>query len=111
MNFERPTARTSDGFGTFDLTVDLVVGPELTGWRWKDEDECAHARRLGIVSDSEHQAVEAARDQVLVDARRALRPVRRRRRVDGLAVEPGVSVCERARSAGWLLGPAPTRRA
>ncbi|MER6162725.1 DUF402 domain-containing protein [Streptomyces sp. NPDC001868] len=65
VNFERPTARTGDGFDTFDLTVDLVIDPDLTRWRWKDEDEYAHVRRLGIVTDTEHQAVAAARDQTL----------------------------------------------
>ncbi len=65
VNFERPTSRTPDGFDTFDLAVDLVIAPDLTSWRWKDEDEYAHARRLGIVTDSDHQAVAAARDQVL----------------------------------------------
>lgn len=48
VNFEHPTRRTTDGFDTFDLTVDLVVDPDLTRWEWKDEDEYAHVRRLGI---------------------------------------------------------------
>ncbi|MFF9870453.1 DUF402 domain-containing protein [Streptomyces sp. NPDC013953] len=65
VNFEHPTRRTSYGFDTFDLTVDLVVDPDLTRWEWKDEDEYAHVRRLGIITDTEHQAVDAARDQVL----------------------------------------------
>ncbi|WDV56583.1 DUF402 domain-containing protein [Streptomyces coeruleorubidus] len=65
VNFERPTARTGNGLDTFDLTLDLVAAPDLTSWQWKDEDEYAHVRRLGIVNDTEHQAVDAARDQAL----------------------------------------------
>lgn len=65
VNFERPTRLTTDGFDTFDLTVDLVVTPDLTSWQWKDEDEYARVRRLGIISDTEHQAVDAAREEVL----------------------------------------------
>lgn len=65
VNFERPTVRTVDGFDTFDLAVDLVVDPGLTTLTWKDEDEYAHLRRLGIVTDTEHRAVDAARIQVL----------------------------------------------
>ncbi|MGW6771450.1 DUF402 domain-containing protein [Streptomyces sp. NPDC055037] len=65
VNFEHPTRRREAGFDTFDLTVDLVVTPDLTRWEWKDEDEYAHVRRLGIVSDAEHQAVDDARAQVL----------------------------------------------
>ncbi|MGW7433321.1 hypothetical protein ACWGIN_27750 [Streptomyces sp. NPDC054861] len=63
MNFEHPTCRTEDGFDIFDLTVDLVVAPGLTRWQWKDE--YAHVRRLGIVSDAEHRAADAARGEVL----------------------------------------------
>ncbi|MFD3658436.1 DUF402 domain-containing protein [Streptomyces sp. NPDC058620] len=65
VNFEHPTRRTDAGFDTFDLAVHLVVTPDLTRWEWKDEDEYAHVRRLGIVSDTEHRAVEAARGEVL----------------------------------------------
>ncbi|GGS29693.1 hypothetical protein Snoj_26200 [Streptomyces nojiriensis] len=43
----------------------LVVTPDLSRWECKDEDEYAHVRRLGIVSDTEHQAVDAARGEVL----------------------------------------------
>lgn len=50
VNYEHSTARTGDGFDTFDLTADLVVAPDLTSWQWKDEDEYAHVRRLGIVT-------------------------------------------------------------
>jgi hypothetical protein len=65
VNFENPSRRTPDGFDTFDLTVDLVVTPDLSSLTWKDEDEYAHVRRLGLVSDTEHQAVADARAQVL----------------------------------------------
>ncbi|MFE2848879.1 DUF402 domain-containing protein [Streptomyces scopuliridis] len=65
VNFEHPTTRTGDGFDTFDLTVDLVVDPDLSQWQWKDEDEYDHVRRLGIITDTEHQAVDDARTQVL----------------------------------------------
>uniref|UniRef100_A0AAU2AF25 DUF402 domain-containing protein n=1 Tax=Streptomyces sp. NBC_00093 TaxID=2975649 RepID=A0AAU2AF25_9ACTN len=65
VNFEHPTRRRTDGFDTFDLTVDLVIAPDLSTLTWKDEDEYAHVRRLGIITDTEHQAVDAARTQVL----------------------------------------------
>ncbi|MGR8012273.1 DUF402 domain-containing protein [Streptomyces hypolithicus] len=65
VNFEHPTRRTETGFDTFDLTLDLVIDPDLTTWQWKDLDEYAHVRRLGIVTDAERQEVELARGQVL----------------------------------------------
>ncbi|WP_437012907.1 DUF402 domain-containing protein, partial [Streptomyces sp. enrichment culture] len=66
VDFEHPTRRTEAGFDTLDLTVDLVVAPDLTRWEWKNEDEYAHVRRLDIVTDTQHQAVDAPpRDEVL----------------------------------------------
>lgn len=65
VNFQRPLERTKIGFDTFDLLVDLVVAPDLSSWRWKDEDEYAQGRRLGVVDDTDHRAVQQAREQVL----------------------------------------------
>ncbi|MEU4154139.1 DUF402 domain-containing protein [Streptomyces sp. NPDC026659] len=65
VNFERPMLRTPDGFDTFDLAVDLLVTPDLAHWEWKDEDEYAHARRLGLITDADHRAVDAARGEVV----------------------------------------------
>lgn len=65
VNFQRPLRRTSIGFDTFDLLLDLVIAPDLSTWQWKDEDEYAQALRLGVVAEEEYLAVEHARDQVL----------------------------------------------
>jgi hypothetical protein len=43
---------------------DLVIAHDLSP-RWKDEDEYAQCRRLGIVSDAEHRQVQQAREQVI----------------------------------------------
>jgi hypothetical protein len=69
VNFERPPVwRGADdgvaGWDTLDLVLDLVVEPG-GGWSWKDEDEYAHCRRLGLVSESEHVAVGRAREQAV----------------------------------------------
>jgi predicted RNA-binding protein associated with RNAse of E/G family len=73
VNFERPPVWHRSGWDTFDLFVDLVVEPDGR-WRWKDEDEYAHGRRLGLVDDAEHRAVQAAREEALalVEARAGL---------------------------------------
>ncbi|MER6127490.1 DUF402 domain-containing protein [Streptomyces sp. NPDC001795] len=65
INFERPSVRHAYGFDTFDLFVDLVVDADLSTWRWKDQDEYAQARRLGIVTDTDHAQVEEARAQAV----------------------------------------------
>lgn len=58
------------GWDTFDLVLDLVVEPGGDWW-WKDEDEYAHCRRLGLVSAAEHVEIERAREQAvaLVESR------------------------------------------
>ena len=73
VNFERPPTWHASGWDTMDLAVDLVVEPD-GAWRWKDEDEYEHCRRLGIVTDAEHAAVSQAREQAvaLVEARAGL---------------------------------------
>lgn len=64
VNFERPPTWRPDGWDTNDLAIDLVVLPDGT-WRWKDEDEYAHERKLGLITDAEHAAVQQARDQAV----------------------------------------------
>ncbi|MEV5748097.1 DUF402 domain-containing protein [Actinoallomurus sp. NPDC052308] len=65
VDFIRPVQRTPFGVDTFDLLVDLVVTADLSEHRWKDEDEYAQARRLGLIDDALHRQVEAARQQVI----------------------------------------------
>ena len=45
--------------------MDLVVTPDLSACRWKDEDEYAQGRRLGLIDDALHQHVDTARQQVI----------------------------------------------
>lgn len=70
VNFERPPTWHASGWDTMDLALDLVVEPD-GAWRWKDEDEYAQCRRLGVITDAEHAAVAPAREQAvaLVEAR------------------------------------------
>lgn len=65
VDFVRPFQRTAIGIDTFDLLLDLVVTADLSTYRWKDEDEYAHARRLGLIDDALHRRVETARQQVV----------------------------------------------
>ncbi|MFI9332132.1 DUF402 domain-containing protein [Kitasatospora sp. NPDC052868] len=65
VNFELPHTRGPAGIDTFDLFVDLVVEPDLSAWSWKDEDEYAQGRRLGLVGDDLHTLVEQARQRAL----------------------------------------------
>ncbi|MFD5753665.1 DUF402 domain-containing protein [Streptomyces sp. NPDC127033] len=105
VNFERPARRTESGFDIFDLTVDLVIGPDLSTLTWKDEDGYAHVRRLGIVTDTEHQAVELARAQVLALTSRPGRSRTPTGGHPGAGTRPG-----RRRACLSVRKPAPERR-
>jgi len=65
VNFERPAARTASGYDTCDLSIDLVVSPDLSSYQWKDEDEYAVGREAGFISDDEHENIERAKTSVL----------------------------------------------
>lgn len=65
VNFERPQRRGPLGFDTFDLLLDLVIDPDLSRVTWKDEDEYAHGRRTGVITDDVHRAVEQARERAM----------------------------------------------
>jgi predicted RNA-binding protein associated with RNAse of E/G family len=71
-NFQRPRYRTSIGFDTFDLCLDIMIPPGGE-WRWKDEDEFARAVELGLLSSDEERSVRAAGEEVIgmIEARRA----------------------------------------
>lgn len=62
VNFEQPYRRTLIGFDTCDHMIDLVFTPDGTH-RWKDEDEYAQGRQLGLVTDVQHAEIERAKDQ------------------------------------------------
>ncbi|MFF4623289.1 DUF402 domain-containing protein [Nonomuraea jabiensis] len=65
IDFDLPKQRTRLGIDTFDLLLDLIVEPDLSRHRWKDEDEYRHGRRLGLIDDQVHRHVSAARDEVV----------------------------------------------
>ncbi len=48
VNLEKPLERTHLGFDTEDRILDVVVEPDLSGYRWKDEDELEQAVALGL---------------------------------------------------------------
>ena len=50
VNLEQPLARTKIGFDYMDHVLDIVVNPDFSGWKWKDEDELQEAIELGLLS-------------------------------------------------------------
>jgi hypothetical protein len=39
VNLQLPIRRTQDAVQTMDLALDVLIAPDRTSWRWKDEDE------------------------------------------------------------------------
>jgi predicted RNA-binding protein associated with RNAse of E/G family len=47
VNVQTPLERTAAGFDYMDQELDVVIEPDRSAWRWKDEDEAELAVRLG----------------------------------------------------------------
>ena len=73
VNFELPWRRTAVGFDTNDLTLDIVVAPDLT-WRWKDHEEYEHRVAVGAIPANWADGVALARELVLGKIAAAARP-------------------------------------
>src|SRR5262245_7999825 len=69
VNLQAPLDRTSIGFDTVDHALDLLVELDLSGWRWKDEDELDEAVADGLFSEADARSFrssgELARDRIL----------------------------------------------
>jgi hypothetical protein len=53
VNVEAPLRRFESGFDTFDRDLDVVIEPDRSSWRWKDEDVVAEGIRLGAYTPEE----------------------------------------------------------
>jgi hypothetical protein len=53
VNLQEPLRETRFGWDTADDVLDVVVAPDLSDWRWKDEDELRAAVAVGRFSEGE----------------------------------------------------------
>jgi hypothetical protein len=67
INLEAPWRRTSIGFDTQDLTLDVTVADDLSTWAWKDEDELDWSVSEGKYSVDEATAIRAEGLRVIHD--------------------------------------------
>jgi hypothetical protein len=65
VHLQEPLCRSGIGFDTMDQILDIVISPNLSRWRWKDEDELTDAERLGVYSQVEAQAIRDEGDRVI----------------------------------------------
>jgi hypothetical protein len=56
VNVEAPLVRFDAGFDTFDHDLDVVVEPDRTSWRWKDEEDVRLGVALGAYTEEEAEA-------------------------------------------------------
>jgi hypothetical protein len=57
VHLQEAYRRTCIGFDTMDQILDIVISPDLSRWRWKDEEEFAEAEKIGVYSHVEAQAI------------------------------------------------------
>lgn len=73
VDFIDPVRRVRDGFVTWDLSLDIVVAPNLH-WQWKDEDHFAHIQRLGWVTPEKAAAIRREGERVIKKIERKSHP-------------------------------------
>ena len=65
VNLEQPFARPPIGFDYMDQALDIVASPDLSEWRWKDEDELSEAMALGLISKERARELRAEGERVI----------------------------------------------
>lgn len=56
VNVEAPLRRFELGFDTFDHDLDVVIEPDRSAWRWKDEDDITLGIELGVYTPADAEA-------------------------------------------------------
>jgi hypothetical protein len=65
VNLQEPIKRTSIGFDTMDNTLDVVISPDMSEWKWKDEDEFAEAQKVGFYSRERAHEIRRAGEKAV----------------------------------------------
>jgi predicted RNA-binding protein associated with RNAse of E/G family len=65
INMEDPLLRTVRGFDYLDQFLDVIVKPDLSSWRWKDEDELAEAVACGLTPPERAAYLRAEGERVV----------------------------------------------
>jgi len=65
LNLQTPLRPTAIGFDYVDHLLDVLVSPDRSSWRWKDEDELAEAVGRGVFSPADAETFRAAGEQAV----------------------------------------------
>jgi predicted RNA-binding protein associated with RNAse of E/G family len=62
VNFQEPFRRLAQRIQTMDLALDMIIEPDRSSWRWKDEEEFELFRDRGLIDSdtAERVLTEAA---------------------------------------------------
>lgn len=73
INFQLPFCRSSVGFDTLDLELDIVIEPTYE-WHWKDEEDYQRGIECGILRREWIQEINAAKPEVFEKLEKHLYP-------------------------------------
>jgi hypothetical protein len=65
VNLQAPILRTRIGFDTTDYILDIVIPPDFSEWRWKDEDDFQEAVALGVYTAVQARTIRAEGEAVI----------------------------------------------
>ena len=74
INFQLPYVRTTLGFDTLDLDLDIVVNPQYA-WHWIDEADYQEAIRSGGIQEAWARGIEQATPDVLQTIEQRIYPL------------------------------------
>lgn len=57
VNVEAPLRRAETGFDTLDQDLDVVIEPDRSSWRWKDEADVEEGVRVGTYTREQADAI------------------------------------------------------
>ena len=100
VNLQTPLRRTRLGFDYLDQELDVIVSPDLSTWRWKDEENFEALMRQGLIARERGRHLRSVAEEVI------------RTRHDPVAVHPGLGTLDAAARvgpagipAGWDVVP------
>ena len=65
VNLEEPLTRTAIGFDYLDQLLDIEIAADLSGWKWKDEDELEEAVARGVMTAGDAEGIRDEGERVI----------------------------------------------
>jgi hypothetical protein len=65
VHLQEPLRQTKIGFDTMDQILDIVISPNRSSWRWKDEDEFSQAEAMGVYSHAKATSIREEGERVI----------------------------------------------